>query len=175
MSIIQYRALSEQQHTWLKATPVMARGRHLGWVDRWSDCVWKSHCAPATVLHFTVIKIWSNVFAHYSSVRIIIQCMPAAGVPAPFPMQCLGLASHAFLHLGTGKAAALATAVVVQQVIEERNALLFQRAQELIYAQKFKDSICKYRKPQNVFSTCSCSLWGTESSLLILYLTSGLN
>lgn len=90
-------------------------------------------------------------------------------------MQWLGLASHTFLHLGAGEAHAQATAVVVQQIIEERNTLLFQRAQELIYAQNFKERICKYRKPQNVFSTCSCSLWGTEFSLLILYLISELN
>lgn len=63
MSTIQYRALSEQQHTWLKAILVMARGRHLGWVDRWSDLVWKSHCTPATMLHFTVIK--SNLIKYF--------------------------------------------------------------------------------------------------------------
>lgn len=34
-------------------------------------------------------------------------------------MQWLGLASHTFLHLGAGEAPALATAVVVQQTIEE--------------------------------------------------------
>lgn len=37
-------------------------------------------------------------------------------------MQRLGLASHTLLHLDTGKAPALATAVVVQQVTEERNS-----------------------------------------------------
>lgn len=66
--------------------------------------------------------------------------MPAAEVPAPFPTQWLGLASHT-LHLETGEAPAQATAVVVQQVIEERNTILFQRAQELIYAQNFKQRI----------------------------------
>lgn len=89
-------------------------------------------------------------------------------------MQWLGLVFHTLLHLDTGEAPALATAGVVQQVIEERNSL-FQGAQELIYAQNFKQRVCKYRKPQNVFSTCSCSLWATEFSLLILYLMSGLN
>lgn len=63
MSIIQCRALSEQQHNWLKAIPVTASGRYLGWVDGWPDLVWKSHCVSATVLCLAVIK--SNLIKYF--------------------------------------------------------------------------------------------------------------
>ena len=69
--------------------------------------------------------------------------MPAAGVLAPLPLQRLGLASHTLLLLDTGEAPALATAVFMQQVIEERNILFFFEVHELIYVQNLKQSTCK--------------------------------
>lgn len=64
----------------------------------------------------------TNIFAHYSSVRIIIWCVPATGILAPLPLQQLGLSPCTLLD--TGEAPAPATAVFME-VIEERNILLF--------------------------------------------------